>query len=91
MLLSGGADSDILLWDLVSYSAVCRLHGHKDAVTGLSFISSAPVGSSFNDASSLVNFVVSVSKDTLMKVSICQYGRCHMYVYDLIHFLPLIF
>lgn len=57
-LVSGGADSDIVLWDLVSYTALCRLRGHKDAVTGVSFLKN-----------STQQYLVSISKDTLLKVS----------------------
>ena len=57
LLASGGADSDIFLWDLVTLTGVCKLRGHKDAVTGLAFIERAGQ-----------KLVVSVSKDTLLKV-----------------------
>ena len=57
-LVSGGADSDIVLWDLVSYTALCRLRGHKDAITGVSFLKTPQQ-----------QYLVSVSKDTLLKVS----------------------
>lgn len=57
LLASGGADSDIFVWDMMTLAAVCRLRGHKDAVTGVGFIKR---GSQ--------QLVVSVSKDTLMKV-----------------------
>uniref|UniRef100_A0A7S3MHG5 Guanine nucleotide-binding protein subunit beta-like protein n=1 Tax=Spumella elongata TaxID=89044 RepID=A0A7S3MHG5_9STRA len=56
-LVSGGADSDIVLWDLVSYTALCRLRGHKDAITGVSFLKTPQQ-----------QYLVSVSKDTLLKV-----------------------
>eukprot|EP01034_Spumella_vulgaris_P025767 gene25767-32257_t len=56
-LASGGADCDIVLWDLVTNTGVSRLRGHKDAVTALVFIKQ-------NSRS----YLVSVSKDTLMKV-----------------------
>ena len=32
-LASGGCDCDIVLWDLVTQAAVCKLRGHRDAVT----------------------------------------------------------
>ena len=56
--VSGGADSDIFLWDLVTLTGVCKLRGHKDAVTGVAFMQRS-IGQPL---------VVSVSKDTLMKV-----------------------
>ncbi len=57
MLVTGGADSDIILWDLVTYTGICKLRGHKDAVTGVGLLRRHSQ-----------QFIVSVSKDTLMKV-----------------------
>ena len=56
-LVSGGADSDIVLWDLVSYTALCRLRGHKDGITGVAFLKTPQQ-----------QYLVSISKDTLLKV-----------------------
>jgi U3 small nucleolar RNA-associated protein 12 len=60
MLASGGADSDIAVWDLTSYTGICKLRGHKDAVTGLTFLKTKTFRSEL--------FLISVSKDTLVKV-----------------------
>jgi U3 small nucleolar RNA-associated protein 12 len=57
-LASGGADCDIVLWDLVSFTAICRLRGHKDSVTGIAFLL----------PQQRLPMLVSVSKDTLLKV-----------------------
>jgi U3 small nucleolar RNA-associated protein 12 len=35
VLASGGRDTDVILWDLVTESGMFRLRGHKDAVTAL--------------------------------------------------------
>lgn len=35
MLASGGRDTDVILWDLVTESGMFRLRGHKDAITAL--------------------------------------------------------
>ncbi len=65
-LASGGADTDIFLWDIVALVAVTRLRGHRDAVTGIGFLP--------RPASKLVEgtlsqpLLVSVSKDTQLKV-----------------------
>ncbi|KAJ1417352.1 WD40-repeat-containing domain protein, partial [Ochromonadaceae sp. CCMP2298] len=64
-LVSGGADSDIVVWDLVTFTALCRLRGHKDVVTALKMVSldndcAAQLGST--------RLLVSASKDTLLKV-----------------------
>lgn len=65
-LASGGADCDIVLWDLVSFTATARLRGHKDSVTGISFLGRQSTEQL--PASGLAQYLVSVSKDTLMKV-----------------------
>ena len=49
--------SDIYIWDLITLTGVCKLRGHKDAVTGLGFVDRGGQ-----------KLVVSVSKDTLLKV-----------------------
>jgi U3 small nucleolar RNA-associated protein 12 len=61
-LVSGGSDSDIVVWDLVSYTALSRLRGHKDAVTGVSFL--------VTQQQPRQQFLLSVSKDTLLKVTL---------------------
>jgi len=69
LLVTGSGDSDIVLWDLVTHTALSRLRGHKDAVHGVGFISALP-----SDATGAMNknkarrLLVSVSKDTLLKV-----------------------
>lgn len=64
-LISGGADCDIVLWDTVTYASVFRLHDHKDAVTHVTFLTHADV-----------TYIVSVSKDTLVKVWDLTTGHC---------------
>ncbi|KAF4758822.1 Dip2/Utp12 protein, partial [Perkinsus olseni] len=34
-LCSGGADNDVIVWDVVAETGMCRLSGHKDQVTDL--------------------------------------------------------
>jgi U3 small nucleolar RNA-associated protein 12 len=63
LLASGGKDSDVVIWDTVSLSGVCRLRGHKDAITGLAFLSIGATGTVGSR-----QMLVSTSKDTLMKV-----------------------
>eukprot|EP01038_Epipyxis_sp_PR26KG_P009374 gene9374-12630_t len=60
LLASGGNDCDIIIWDLVSFTGICKLRGHKDSVTGLCFVQ--------RNGFTQQNLLVSVSKDTLMKV-----------------------
>lgn len=52
----------VFSWDLISFKGVCRLRGHKDAVTGIAFIQR--VSSSVSSQALLV----SVAKDTLIMV-----------------------
>lgn len=57
LLATGGADCDIIIWDLISLTGIARFHEHKDAVTGIAFLNRGNQ-----------KLLVSVSKDTLMKV-----------------------
>lgn len=57
LLATGGADCDIVVWDQVASLGLVRFREHKDAVTALSFVN-------VDDR----KFLVSVSKDTLLKV-----------------------
>lgn len=66
LLASGGADSDIYIWDTVSLCGKARLKGHKDAVTGVVFVE--PPNTSSPSSSSGPQYLVSASKDTLLKV-----------------------
>ncbi|KAL3072395.1 hypothetical protein niasHT_034079 [Heterodera trifolii] len=53
-LASGGKDSSIVVWDLVSESGICRLGGHKSTITHLQFAQRD-------------RFLVSSSKDSQLK------------------------
>ena len=57
LVATGGRDTEIVIWDLVGESGICRLTGHKGEVTCLSFVPGT------ND-----DFLVSSSKDGLIKV-----------------------
>lgn len=63
LMASGGLDNDINIWDYVAHSGVCKLRGHKDTITGLSFVYFPG-----NGVSGGRQMLVSVSKDSLMKV-----------------------
>ena len=58
LLASGGKDSDIYIWDMVSYAGLFKLRGHKDVVTAVKFLA----------ISTTQRYLISVSKDTLLKV-----------------------
>lgn len=64
LMATGGKDCDIFIWDLVTYTAVARLRGHKDMVTSVEgFHTRSTVGMRVPS-----QYLVSVSKDSLMKV-----------------------
>lgn len=67
LMASGGMDNDINVWDFISHTGLCKLRGHKDTVTDVSFINTH---SNSEDNSKVVSkmLLVSVSKDSLMKV-----------------------
>ena len=56
LVATGGRDTEIVVWDLLSEMGVCRLSGHKGEITSLSFLPSSS------------DFLVSGSKDGLVKV-----------------------
>jgi WD40 repeat protein len=38
LLCSGGNDTNIIVWDVVAERGICRLKGHKDAITAVRFV-----------------------------------------------------
>lgn len=65
LLATGGADCDIIIWDLVSLTGIARFHEHKDAVTSLAFLNRGDQ-----------KLLLSVSKDTLFKVWDLETRHC---------------
>jgi U3 small nucleolar RNA-associated protein 12 len=65
VLASGSADCHIVLWDLVARNGLARLKGHKDMVTAIAFVSADNQ-----------QYLVSASKDTLVKVDTAIYYIC---------------
>ncbi len=61
--VTGGADTDIIVWDLVSHTGLFKLRGHTDAVTRVTFI---------DDCAR----IVSCSKDGSLKVWDVGQQRC---------------
>ncbi|KAJ1981801.1 beta transducin [Dimargaris xerosporica] len=59
LLVSGARDTDIILWNVLAESGVCRLRGHKDQITDLSFLYARQTDATH---------IVSASKDTLVKL-----------------------
>jgi U3 small nucleolar RNA-associated protein 12 len=73
-LASGSRDTDIILWDLVAEVGLFRLKGHKDQITSLNFlrkptiIEHATVNGPTNGAEEGLGFLISTSKDALIKL-----------------------
>jgi U3 small nucleolar RNA-associated protein 12 len=61
LMVSGGADTDLIVWDMVAERGECRLRGHRDGITDVAFLP---------DTCVLARGLVSCSKDTLVKVSL---------------------
>ncbi|KND02726.1 uncharacterized protein SPPG_01809 [Spizellomyces punctatus DAOM BR117] len=55
-LASGSADTDLIVWDVVAECGLARFRGHKDQITGLSFLTRNGL-----------DHIVSCSKDSLIK------------------------
>ncbi|KAF2228642.1 WD40 repeat-like protein [Viridothelium virens] len=80
-LASGSRDTDIIIWNLVSELAEFKLRGHKDQITGIQFIQTrrkfseephsdegVELASSDEDESFEESFLLSTSKDALIKI-----------------------
>ena len=65
-LASGSTDTDIILWDLVSEKGLYKLRGHKGQITSLYFLYVQGKPHDFEE--NVPNFIVSASKDSLIKV-----------------------
>ncbi|KAJ1789527.1 beta transducin [Coemansia sp. RSA 2167] len=63
VLASGARDTDVVVWDVVGEVGLYRLRGHKDEITGLAF-----VGSGDARNAGAAGYIVSSSKDTLVKL-----------------------
>lgn len=83
-LASGSKDTDIIIWDLVAEVGLFKLRGHKDQVTALQFLHSSEtqhnaenrdadtisvsVNSNLHDREHYAGFLLSTSKDGLIKI-----------------------
>lgn len=67
-LASGSRDTDIILWDLVAEVGLYRLRGHKDEITSLNFLAPEEFQTSNDDISTPQDFLLSTSKDALIKL-----------------------
>ncbi|KAG4305834.1 hypothetical protein PORY_000744 [Pneumocystis oryctolagi] len=68
-LASGSRDTDIVVWDIVSEMGMYRLRGHKDQITECVFLRT-PLDNEngFSDPSEDYGWIVSVSKDSFIKL-----------------------
>ena len=67
VLASGGRDTDVILWDLVTESGLYRLKGHKDGVNGVVLLEQDGHDGG-GGGGGVPSHAVSVSKDALVKV-----------------------
>ncbi|ORX92914.1 Utp12-domain-containing protein [Basidiobolus meristosporus CBS 931.73] len=65
-LASGSKDTDLIIWDVVGEVGLYRLKGHKDMITSLKFMTRG--GSRTNDSVNTAGYLLSSSKDTLVKL-----------------------
>lgn len=73
-LASGSRDATIILWDLVAEVGLFKLRGHKDQITSLNFlrkpadVEESVVTKDTNDADERLGYLISTSKDALIKL-----------------------
>jgi len=75
-LASGSKDTNLMVWDLVAESAIVKLRGHKDQITGLQFLEPEPQREIGEDGEELATvasnssegFLLSTGKDALIKL-----------------------
>ncbi|KAF9247204.1 WD-repeat-containing protein [Melanogaster broomeanus] len=65
-LASGSQDTDLIIWDIVAEAGLYRLRGHRDQITAIRFL--APPELPSTSTASSTHFLLSTSKDTLMKL-----------------------
>lgn len=68
LIASGGRDTNIVVWDTIRGAGEFRLRGHNDEITDVVFVSASQSLSSASASSDEIKYVVSSSKDTLLKV-----------------------
>ena len=71
LVASGGRDTEIVVWDMVGDSAVCRLTGHKGEITCLSFLPGH------------ADFLVTGSKDGVVKIWSVKLQICVQTITDM--------
>ncbi|THH11473.1 hypothetical protein EW145_g624 [Phellinidium pouzarii] len=67
-LASGSQDTDLILWDVVGEAGLFRLRGHRNEITGIRFLTTPTYSASTSSINPSVDFLLTTSKDTLMKL-----------------------
>ncbi|KLO08525.1 WD-repeat-containing protein [Schizopora paradoxa] len=65
---SGSQDTDLIVWDVVGEAGLFRLRGHRDQITAIRFVSTPSDQASSSTSVASVDFLLTSSKDTLMKL-----------------------
>ncbi|GBC04191.1 hypothetical protein RclHR1_05560011 [Rhizophagus clarus] len=68
-LASGSNDTDLIIWDIVGEVGLYRMRGHKDQITSIRFLLKPLLGGhKSKDLTSSSGYLLSSSKDTLLKL-----------------------
>jgi len=68
LLASGGADTDVVVWDVGSESGLCRLRGHAAPITAVCFVVSSSSSSSSESAALLAAASAAKKKSSSSKL-----------------------
>ncbi|OMJ17275.1 WD repeat-containing protein 3 [Smittium culicis] len=64
ILCSGSRDTDLVLWDIIAETGLFRLKGHKDQITGISFLNK-PIPTANSSSKTNTTFDIGDSIDSL--------------------------
>ncbi|KAL5487987.1 DIP2 [Sanghuangporus weigelae] len=67
-LASGSQDTNLVLWDVVGEAGMFRLRGHRDQISAIRFLTAPSYSASSSSAVPSVDYLVTSSKDTLVKL-----------------------
>lgn len=69
LLASGGADTDVVVWDVGAESGLCRLRGHAAPVTAVCFVVSGGGGGGSRESAALLAAAASAKNPNAAKLS----------------------